>query len=220
MLCKWVSANASAEWRVAIAVWVRVWVCASFIHEYSPITRHELDASRQFAILRFSIIISFTCSGCLVCTCSVCVLVVVVAVAVFAAILAAMSYRYINNNNMPHWLDSGLKTSFSTNGKTFFQLVVVAVVVAVVVVASIAVAWVLFIKANAVHGAFQRLFNWLTCCDFGLSSAFLQFKCIRIMRVYKVIKCTMATTKGVFIEYQQTILVYATNINITLWTGY
>lgn len=191
------------ECRVAIAVWV----CASFIHEYSPITRHELDASRQFAILRFSIIISLTCSGSLVCTCSVCVLVVVA-----AAILAAMSYRYINNNNMPHWLDSGLKTSFSTNGKTFFQLVVVAVVVAVVVVASVAVAWVLFIKANAVHGAFQRLFNWLTCCDFGLSSAFLQFECIRIMRVYTVIKCTMATTKGILIQFWQTIFVYAINI--------
>lgn len=27
-----------------------------------------------------------------------------------------------------------------------------------------------FMHANAFLGAFQRLFNWLTCCDFGLSS--------------------------------------------------
>lgn len=57
-------------------------------------------------------------------------------------------------------------------------------------------------KANAVHGAFQRLFNWLTCCDFGLSSAFCNVNVSSVsIPAYEVIKCTEVNEERVVLEY-------------------
>lgn len=171
-----------------ICKWVWVWVCVSF-HSWI-FSDYQTRVGRISAICHTSILYNYFLYLLglfglhLFCFCfplvllSLLLLLLLFVLVLVVALFAAMSYRYINNNNMPHWLDSGLKTSFSTNGKTFFQLVVVTLV-AVVVGSAI-------YKANAVHGAFQRLFNWLTCCDFGLSSAYFA-NAIRMLRMFWMI---------------------------------